>query len=83
MKKLLHALTNVYTAMTDKPGPMSGTTIRVSERHREDPSTQAASSRSRGTLSMNARPIHVANGSDVAVRNQTAQNLELIRFVET
>ena len=60
-----------------------GMTIRRSEPKREFPSIQAASSSSLGTASMNEHPTHVANGSEVAVRNHTAQNLELMRLADT
>src|SRR5271157_1441527 len=82
-KKFPQALTNVYTAMTHRPGRMSGKTMRRSEPNRELPSIQADSSSSRGTASMKERPTHVANGSDVAVRNHTVQNFELMKFTDT
>src|SRR5664279_1965940 len=83
MKKLLHADTNVYTAMTDIPGMINGRTTCRNDPHLEIPSIQAASSSSFGTASMNDRATQVANGRDVAVRNHTVQNFELIKLADT
>ncbi len=69
--------------MTESPGRMRGTTTRRSDPQREFPSIQAASSSSLGTASMNERETQVAKGSDVAVRNHTVQNLELMRLAVT
>src|SRR6478735_3527303 len=75
-KKFPQAWMNTKINTTPRPGPMSGSTIERKAASRDAPSTQAASSTAKGTVSMKFLVIQMAMGRLVADRNSTVAGRE-------